>query len=73
MSQSSWSINAAAYYLKDFNALLLTGKVKIKNRPDVVNSFNNDPNSIVLVMNPDVGGFGLSMHDTIGEYHQVTS
>jgi len=60
------AINDAAHYLGGYNPLLLTGRVKKNQRSKVVSNFNTDPNCRLMIMNPDVGGIGLSLHDTVG-------
>lgn len=62
------SNNEAQHYLRDFHPLVLTGNVKPQKRPSIVDDFNNNPNRRLLIMNPDVGGVGISLHDTTGEY-----
>ncbi len=57
--------------LEKYNPLLLNGKVK--DRASVVEKFNQ-PNLDYrcLIMTPEVGGEGISLHDTYGNFPRVT-
>jgi len=52
-----------------FNPIMLNGSVSIDERPDLVADFNAANNDYrVLIMTPEVGGVGISLHDTNGNY-----
>lgn len=61
------TLDVAAELLQEYNPLLLTGKVPINKRGQIIDSFNNDPNYRLLLMNTVVGGVGISLHDTVGD------
>lgn len=58
--------NELCLQLKDYNPLLLNGKTK--DREDVVRKFNHGNKYRCLVMSLEVGGEGISLHDTNGRY-----
>lgn len=47
---------------------MLNGDLDPRKRVDIIDLFQNDPNYRVLVMQPRVGGIGVSLHDTDGRY-----
>jgi hypothetical protein len=49
-----------------FNPLILTGSVPAAKRPGIIDRFNTDPTYRLLIMNTQVGGVGISLHDTVG-------
>lgn len=51
-----------------FSCLALWGKIKAKDRPKLVKQFQEDPNIRCIVMNTQVGGYGISLHDTEGDF-----
>lgn len=55
--------------LKIYNPLILNGNVKMDERPEIIDKFN-EPNTDcrVLIMTPQVGGTGVSLHDTHGGF-----
>lgn len=55
--------------LKKYNPLILNGNISIDDRPDVIDKFNA-PNLEyrVLIMTPEVGGVGVSLHDSHGNF-----
>lgn len=53
--------------LSDYNPLILQGSTKEKNRGPLIDSFNEDKNYRVLIMNLKTGGMGISLHDTVGD------
>lgn len=56
-------------HLKLYGPLVLNGDVKMDHRPEIIAKFN-EPNTEcrVIIMTPEVGGIGISLHDTHGEY-----
>lgn len=55
--------------LKKFKPIILTGKVKSGDRQSIIDEFQ-DPNTKrrLIICNLRVGGVGISLHDTHGEY-----
>ena len=45
----------------------LWGEIPMKKRSQIVDNFNNNPNCHYLIMNTQVGGMGISLHDTVGD------
>lgn len=55
--------------LEKYNPLLLNGTVKISDRDDIVEKFNQPNNNYkVLIMTHDIGGEGISLHDLDGRF-----
>ena len=55
--------------LEEFKPLLLNGKIQFNERVNIINKFN-EHNSIyrIIIMTPQVGGVGISLHDTHGKF-----
>lgn len=53
--------------LTDFNPLVLNGKTPVSKRKGIVEQFNTNPESRLLIMNTAVGGTGIGLHDTVGD------
>jgi len=51
-----------------FRPVILNGKLTGPKKSAVVLKFNTDPNCRLLIMNTAVGGVGISLHDTDGNY-----
>src|SRR5690606_34435148 len=60
------TITKLALSLQDYSPLLLFGDIKEKDRPRLVNTFQNDPNHRLLIGNLKVGGDSIDLHDTHG-------
>ena len=55
--------------LREYNPLVLNGDIPFKERDGVVNQFNApNLNHRILIMTPQVGGTGVSLHDTDGRF-----
>jgi hypothetical protein len=55
--------------LLDYDPLILNGDIKKDiDRWETIYEFNNDPDMRVLLMNTEVGGIGIDLHDTDGRY-----
>jgi len=52
--------------LKEYKPLVLIGSVNNKEREIVIDTFNNDDEYRLLIINPTVGGVGISLHDICG-------
>jgi hypothetical protein len=50
-----------------YNPLILTGDTPQKKRSKIIEQFNTDLESRVLIMNTDVGSIGISLHDIVGD------
>jgi hypothetical protein len=61
------TIDALLQTLNRFHPLVLTGLVKAEDRGDIIHAFNTNPNYRLLIMNTQVGGIGISLHDTVGD------
>ncbi|KAF2828407.1 hypothetical protein CC86DRAFT_444655 [Ophiobolus disseminans] len=48
-------------HLPDFNYRRMDGETPIKNRQDLVDEFNNDPNLHVFLLTTKVGGLGVNL------------
>jgi superfamily II DNA or RNA helicase len=53
--------------LKEYNSLSLYGATKQRDRTKILKDFNFNKLHRVLVMNPEVTGIGIDLHDTIGD------
>lgn len=53
-------------HLNEYSPLILTGKIKEKHRPGIIDAFSKNINYRLLIMNIKVGGVGISLHDTVG-------
>jgi hypothetical protein len=63
------SINIAAELLKQYNPVILNGKVPKKKRAMIVNNFNrHDLCNRLIIGNLIVCSLGINLHDTNGEY-----
>ena len=62
------SIPYLADLLQGFNPLILSGQTPRPDRKPIQDLFNNDPNYRLLIMNIKVGGVGINLHDTTGQY-----
>lgn len=51
-----------------YNTGILNGDINPKKRHDIIDKFQTDSSYRVLVMQPRVGGIGVSLHDTDGRY-----
>ena len=54
--------------LLPLNPLILTGSIPAKKRGNIVRTFRENPANRLLIMNTAVGGVGISLHDTTGEW-----
>ena len=62
------TLTSIATFLSDYNPLILYGKTTQYQRSQIINLFNTDPSYRLLIMNTSVGGVGISLHDTVGNY-----
>lgn len=62
------TIQGLVQSLGEYHPLVLTGLVKAKERGNIIHAFNTNPNYRLLIMNTQVGGIGISLHDTTGLY-----
>lgn len=53
--------------LLEFAPLLLRGAVKMRERPEIVKKFTEKNDHKVLIITPQVGGYGLNLNDTRGD------
>lgn len=53
--------------LNEYHPLLLYGKISENDRLKIIDNFNDNPNYRLLIMNADVGGQSISLHDTKGD------
>lgn len=65
------TIEPVAEALAYYDPLILTGSVPPRDRKDVIQAFNENPSYRLLIMNTLVGGMGISLHDTSGDYPRV--
>lgn len=55
--------------LEKYNPLVLNGDVKFNDRTEVISKFNEPTTEFrLLIMTPEVGGVGVSLHDTHGNF-----
>jgi hypothetical protein len=63
--------------LKMYGPLILNGNVDMDERPEIMAKFNAPTNECrVIIMTPEVGGIGVSLHDTHGGFprrHRLVS
>ena len=52
--------------LKDYEPLVLYGKIEIKFRDSIIKAFQTDPTRRLLICNIKIGGIGISLHDIVG-------
>lgn len=58
--------------LELYSPLILNGDCKMDDRPDIIAKFNKPNNDCrVIIMTPQVGGVGVSLHDTDGRFPRV--
>lgn len=57
--------------LKDYNPLVIRGKIPMKQRVGIIKAFNEDPNSRVMVGNIKTMGTGINLHDTVGNSPRI--
>ena len=52
--------------LSIYGALAIYGKIQ-NGRHEIIELFNSDKRHRVLIMNPEITGFGVDLHDTVGD------
>ena len=63
------SIDKLSDALKEYNPLILNGSTKGKNRPEIIDNFQQHNNNYrLLISHPKVGGEGISLDDRDGNY-----
>jgi hypothetical protein len=60
------NIDALRVTLAEYNPMILTGEIPIKQRNMIIKLFQTSPYHRLLICNPKVGGVGISLHDIVG-------
>ena len=66
------NIYVVSQYLINFNPMVMIGNTTQSQREIIVQRFQKDPSSRVLIANLKVGGVGLDLDDDTGEYPRFT-
>lgn len=62
-------INETAYLLKDYNPIVINGKINKRERPSLIEKFQeNNSESRLLIFNMSIGCEGISLDDIHGGY-----
>ena len=60
---------AAASYLREFNPLVITGDVPLRDRPSIIERFKGEARHQALIISLRAGGLGLNLQEASYVFH----